>query len=125
MKTSTGIHEGYISVLNEIVGARLTSICFILDYLMIGFDEKGTLTCTVWPKIIDNNSTSVFGEDFYSNILCNNIGQRVTEVTLEEKFSLTIALENGTIIYVSLSSDSSRDTERIVFNTPNNDLIAL
>jgi hypothetical protein len=33
----------------NIVGARLTSVQFILNYLILGFDERGAYTTLVWP----------------------------------------------------------------------------
>ena len=38
-------------LLLELRGARLTSVQFVLNYLILGFDEKGALTTLVWPKV--------------------------------------------------------------------------
>jgi len=40
---ATKVEDGS-SVLARIVGARLTSVDFVMDYLILGFDGKGALT---------------------------------------------------------------------------------
>jgi hypothetical protein len=42
----------------HLVGARLTSVQFVLDYLIFGFEEKGALTTLVWPEVIQGASAS-------------------------------------------------------------------
>jgi len=37
--------------LSRLIGARLTSVQFILNYLILGFDERRSLTTLVWPQI--------------------------------------------------------------------------
>ena len=41
--------------LARLIGARLTSVQFILNYLILGFDERGALTTLVWPEISYEN----------------------------------------------------------------------
>jgi len=53
------IQENGKKLLLEIRGARLSSVQFVLDYLILGFDEKGALTTLVWPEIMEKGDTDI------------------------------------------------------------------
>lgn len=73
------------SVLGRIIGARLTSVNFVLDYLILGFDEKGALTTLVWPELSVAGRILKFGMQGYRDCLC----ELITEVVLEAEISAT------------------------------------
>jgi hypothetical protein len=78
------------AALNRIIGARLTSVNFVLDYLILGFDEKGALTSLVWPEISTRGSVLKFGMQYYRDHLCNLITQVVSEAHVSEDDIVTI-----------------------------------
>ena len=43
----------------KLVGARLTSVQFVMDYLIVGFDEKGALTTLIWPEVFNKIRKSI------------------------------------------------------------------
>src|SRR5258707_1038212 len=47
---NVGVEES-AAVFRRIIGARLTSVEFVLDHLALGFDGKGALTSLVWPEV--------------------------------------------------------------------------
>ena len=73
-KRAARIEDGS-SVLSRVVGARLTSVQFVLDYLILGFDGKGALTTLVWPEIFIAGTGSVlkYGMESYRDRLCDLI----------------------------------------------------
>ena len=79
-------------VLTRIIGARLSSVDFVLDYLILGFDGKGALTSFVWPEIIISGEGALtFGMQGYRDGLCDLITQVVSEVHFSEDETITIS----------------------------------
>ena len=90
-KKRTTVESGE-SVLSRIIGARLTSINFVLDYLILGFDEKGALTSLVWPEIIAGaGSVLKFGMPGYRDRLCELITRVVLKVHFSKDETITIS----------------------------------
>ena len=71
-------------LLSEIRGARLSSVQFVLDYLILGFDEKGALTTLVWPELTSRNQTVSFGMPGYRDRLCDFITKVVENVNISD-----------------------------------------
>ncbi len=90
--------------LARILGARLTSVQFVMDYLILGFDPKGALTTLVWPEIIKKNGTLRFGMDEYRNELCSLIERIVKSVTIDHDETIIINFDNGTEMRIPLKS---------------------
>jgi hypothetical protein len=87
-----------MAVLDPIIGARLTSVQFVLDYLILGFDEKGALTSLVWPEIISRaGSTVKFGMQGYRDNLCDPIAQVVSAVHVSEDETITISFGDNAL----------------------------
>jgi hypothetical protein len=86
---SARVKEGE-SVLSRIIGARLTSVDFVLDHLALGFDGKGALTCLVWPEISVAGNILKFGMQGYRDRLCELITEVISEVRFSEDETITI-----------------------------------
>lgn len=109
-------------ILKKIIGARLTSVCFVLDYLTIGFDERGALTSLVWPDIGDSlGGVTNFGNESYRNRICDLITQVVKDVQMSEDETITISFENGVKLVVRLR-DRKDPGERAIFTAPKHHL---
>jgi hypothetical protein len=83
------------AALQQIVGARLTSVQFVLNYLILGFDERGALTTLVWPTMVDRASRRHFGAAGYRDALCDLITEVVENVRIGEDETITIAFPDG------------------------------
>ncbi|MFY9680594.1 MAG: hypothetical protein WA424_09330 [Candidatus Sulfotelmatobacter sp.] len=83
------------SVLARIVGARLTSVDFVMDYLILGFDGKGALTTLVWPEIFTDGSILAFGMQGYRDQLCELITTPVLEAQCSKDQTITISFEHN------------------------------
>jgi len=79
------------AMLSRVVGARLTSVNFVLNYLILGFDEKGALTTLVWPEISLAGETVKFGTQGYRDQLCGLITKVISEVRFSEDETITIS----------------------------------
>jgi hypothetical protein len=113
---ATGVEDS-LAVLTKIVGARLTSVDFVLDYLILGFDDKGALTTLVWPEIISiTDNVLKFGMEGYRDSLCGLITQVVSEVHFSEDETITISLgDNRLRIPLRQRQDPG---ERAIFTAP-------
>jgi hypothetical protein len=90
--------------LSGIIGEELTAVEFVQEYLQLRFDGP-LLTLYAWPHILLSEYSIAFGEPEYRNALCAQIGEKVEEATLEEGDSLTIKLENETVLALSLREE--------------------
>jgi hypothetical protein len=88
----------------RLIGARLTSVQFILNYLILGFDEKGALTTLVWPEIHYERRTMTFGTQGYRDELCSLIEKVVKNVTMEVDETISIDFEDGIELRIPLAS---------------------
>jgi hypothetical protein len=85
------------SVLSRIVGARLTSVDFVLDHLILGFDGKGALTALVWPEISIAGDVVKFGMQGYRDRLCELITEVISEVRFSEDETITISFGDNNL----------------------------
>jgi len=105
------------ALLQSISGVRLTSVQFVLDYLILGFDEKGALTTLVWPEIYDAGKIIRLGMSGYRDCLCDLITQIVETVEITEDETIFIAFENKSRIRIPLR-DRKDPGERPIFRAP-------
>jgi hypothetical protein len=87
--------------LNILVGEKLSSVTFVMNYLQLDFDGN-QFTCYVWPVVINGGKEYHFGEPDYRNSLCSLIAQVVKQTSGEEKKFFTLEFENGARLTVSL-----------------------
>ena len=90
--------------ISAIEGQELTAVEFVSDYLRLRFDGP-MLTLYAWPHVLLSDFSLGFGEPEYRNALCAQIGETVAKAALEEMESLTIELESGTVIALSLREE--------------------
>jgi hypothetical protein len=90
--------------ISAIVGEELIAVEFVQDYLQLRFDGP-LLTLYAWPHVLLSEHSVGFGEPEYRNALCGQIGERVEEAELDEGNSLTVKLENGTVLALSLREE--------------------
>ncbi len=88
--------------LSRLVGARLTSVQFILNYLILGFDEKGALTTLVWPVMRHDGKSLSFGTEGYRDALCSLIERFVRNITMEVEEIISIDFDDGTELRIPL-----------------------
>jgi hypothetical protein len=106
-------------LLRTICGARLSSVQFVLDYLILGFDEKGALTTLVWPEVVNNDLILTFGEPGYRDRLCAFITQVVDDVRIGGDDAMTIRFRGGGLFTIKLQSYAGKG-ERAIFTAPKN-----
>ena len=85
-------------------GQELTAVEFVGDYLRLRFDGP-MLSLYAWPHLLFPEFSLGFGEPEYRNALCAQIGEMVAKASLEELDAMTIELESGTVIALSLREE--------------------
>ena len=111
-----GLNKGE-ELLQSICGARLSSVQFVLDYLILGFDEKGALTTLVWPEIHSTDPVVKFGMSGYRDRLCELITQVVSTVEVTEDETFIITFENESRLRIPLR-ERKDPGERAIFTAP-------
>lgn len=92
------------SPIQRIEGARLTSVQFVLDYLILGFDAKGAITVLVWPDIYRGDLILRYGMDRYRDELCGLIRHVVSGAGEVGNQTLVVRFDNGTRLEIPLAS---------------------
>jgi len=87
-----------------LVGEELKSVCFVEDYLELGLGEA-KVAYFAWPHVLLTEFSVAYGEPEYRNALCAQIGEEVTEASLEDGSALTIELANGVVLGLSLREE--------------------
>ena len=87
-----------------ILGQELVAVEFVQDFVQLRF-EGPRFTLYAWPHVLLSDFSVAYGEPEYRNALCAQIGQTVAEASLEEGERLTIELESGTVLAVSLREE--------------------
>jgi len=90
---------------------------FVLDYLILGFDEKGALPTLVWPEIYNGETVIRFGMKGYRDRLCELITQAVRAVEITEEETIFITFENKSRMRIPLR-DRRTPGERAIFTAP-------
>jgi hypothetical protein len=90
--------------ISGIEGQELTAVEFVGDHLRLHFDGP-RFTLYAWPTVLLSDFSVAFGEPEYRNALCAHIGQIVEKAVLEDEESLTIELENGTVLGLSIHGE--------------------
>ena len=101
----------------HIVGARLTSVQFVLDYLILGFDEKGALTTLVWPEIVQGVNVSSFGSPGYRDHLCALITGVVQSAAINRDDTIEIEFDHDVEMRIPLKTYAGKG-ERAVLTAP-------
>lgn len=103
--------------LRQLFGSRLTSVIFVLDYVIIGFEGGRALTLLLWPTIYKDAQRSVSGMAEYRDALCSFIGALVTSAMIDStKLMITFGVDTLT---VSLE-ESTPSGERVIMTGPDN-----
>ena len=89
---------------SAILGQELIAVEFVQDFVQLRF-EGPLFTLYAWPHVLLSDFSVAYGEPEYRNALCAQIGQTVAEAALEEGERLTIELESGTVLAVSLREE--------------------
>jgi hypothetical protein len=108
--------------LSAIHGARLSSVQFVLDYLILGFDEKGALTTLVWPETRVGGRALTFGTPGYRDELCGFIGRVVQSVDVTADETIVVNFEGKDQLLIPLGADKGPG-ERAIFTTPQHRLV--
>jgi hypothetical protein len=108
--------------LARLVGARLTSVQFVMNYLILGFDERGALTTLVWPEIFNENRKITFETPGYRDALCSLIQMTLQSAAMESDESISLGFENRTDIRIPLRSYEDAG-ERAILTGPKHYLL--
>jgi hypothetical protein len=89
--------------LSKLIGGRLNSVQFVMDYLILGFDGRGALTCLVWPEILDTGKKIAFGMEGYRDKLCSLIEKAVKSAAMEQDETISIDFGNSVELRIRLN----------------------
>ena len=100
--------------LSILVGEKLSSVIFVLDYLQLDFDGN-RLTCYIFPKVIKDKLVTSINSDNYLNLLCSFLGAIVISTTEKDGFGISISFEAGEI-FLSFTDEDIGEVAYFVDN---------
>lgn len=106
-------HVAYVpnELLSRLVGMRLLSIEFILDYVVVHFDgdpsqPQAVLECDVMPQAVGGDgSRRRKGDEGYADALCSLIGHVVTATGEGPRSGLRIEIEGRGALILDPGTD--------------------
>lgn len=102
--------------LNTFTNRKLVSVEFILDYIQLHFDEA-TITAITWPTIQTKGTNYESSNIEYRNILCDLIGQKLTQVQVIEKDKVLLIFGETASLEISLKPIDYIGAEAVLFRT--------
>jgi hypothetical protein len=100
--------------LDEIVGASLSAITFVMDYYQFQFD--GPMLNVLTSVTVDSESgRAVTGDDQFRNLVCGQIGKIVRAVTVREGEAIVVTFEDGSEVRFSLKESDYPGPEAVIF----------
>ncbi len=106
--------EGLDGSLQVLIGEKLSSVTFVLDYWQLDFDGHGfNVMSTITVK--DATWTVNSGEPGFRDRLCEQLAKIVLYAEFKDNLGVLIAFEDGSSIYLSARLEDYRGAEAIIF----------
>jgi len=96
------------AVLDELKNRELAGVTFVRDYVQLLFDGP-YLNAYVVPIVKTTQKTFTPGAPGYRDALCEQIGERVSDVCVKRGDKLVIGFDDGVTLKVSLK-EADRST---------------
>jgi hypothetical protein len=113
------------SPLQRLVGEKLSSVTFVMDYVQLRFDGP-LLTAYTGPDVTFGGKVFAWGKPGFRDALCERIGAIVRQAEVVNDDAIRLRFSDGGVISISLKSedyvgpeaaqltDSTGDSELIV-----------
>jgi hypothetical protein len=111
------IKENFLDIL---IGEKLSSVTFVMDYLQADFDGN-RFTFYIWPVVTIDNTEFKFGDTSYRDKLCTLIAKVVKHVTYIDNKELVIGFDNKDKLFLSLDPDNPDNVAEIAIFTDTNE----
>lgn len=96
---------GSKSILDRLVGAQLTQVWFVMEYVQLIFGGDDSLQCFVWPRIDTNGRTLAIETPGYRDALCAFLTTEVTAVAEDPAIGLAVEFATGRIVIAPTTAE--------------------
>jgi hypothetical protein len=100
------------ALIAQLVGAELSGVVFVKDYLQLQFDGL-VLSALTRVRVESGEVTAAFGEARFANLLIGRIGKSVIQAEVRSGHSMDLRLSDGSSIAVSLRPEDYVGPEAI------------
>ena len=108
--------------LDVLVGEKLSSVTFVMDYLQADFDGNG-FTFYIWPVVTVDNIEYRFGVPLYRDKLCSLITRVVDYLIFLDGKGMVIHFDNYDKLFLPLDPSNPDIVAEIgIFTAANGDL---
>ena len=99
--------------LRKLIGSKLSSIEFVMDYVQLRYDGP-TLTAYTTPTVVRDNDKYAWGGSGYRDALCDQISHELRQVEVDEQVRLTF--DDGVSVLISLRDEDYTGPESLHFS---------
>jgi hypothetical protein len=103
-------------LLQTLVGEKMSSVEFVMDYVQLRF-ASATLTCVTLPALAIAGRRWSWGDSGYNDQLIGRIDHRVKAVSIKHGDSITITLDDDSVIQISLKDNDYVTAEAARFQS--------
>jgi hypothetical protein len=107
---------------DDIVGEKLSAIVFVMDYWQFQFDGP-TINALTRVQVSASGKVLRDRDDQFRNLICDQIGKIVAEVTVAKSKVFTITFKDCSSIAISLKMEDYAGPEAIVFYGSNQTVV--
>ena len=114
MTKSASAFDGDIR--DQVVGRRLSSVTFVMDYVRLGLDPPPTATSinALTPITVSSpGGSAASGDKEFRNLLCDQLLKTVDAISLLPGNSLTLIFGDGSTVAISLREEHYPGPEAI------------
>ncbi|KAA3642728.1 MAG: hypothetical protein DWQ07_19565 [Chloroflexi bacterium] len=90
--------------LQSLVGARLTGVVFVMDYIQLQFDAQVMSVLTLLEVRVEDKAYA-FGEEGFRDKICERITANVMKADVYEDLKISINFDDGSNIMIPLVGD--------------------
>ena len=108
-------HEDLQHALQILVGEKLSSITFVMDYWQLDFDGRGAFTVTSQITVTSVQWATSSEEPGFRDRLCEQIAKIVVSAEFRNDEGVCIAFEDGSVVHLSTRPQDYRGPEAIEF----------
>jgi hypothetical protein len=95
--------------LDILIGEKLSSVTFVMDYLQMDFDGN-RFTFNIWPIITVDSIDFKLGDALYRDKICSLIAKNVSGVTLIDNEKMVIVFDDKSKLHLSLDPNNPEIT---------------
>ncbi len=103
-----------LTSLNDLIGQRLTSVTFILDYVQLGFENYYGMSIFNPIRLMSRAGEIDYFQCGFKDLLCGLINHAVSKIEYEQEKRVAFVFDHAGVISVGLAEEDYSGPEALV-----------